>query len=117
MLEEMKKTISMSQLAKDPERIAKDVETTGTVYRITRGRNKSMMLMDAGYFEAWKVTLEFMQRPNWREEWAEAERQVANGELYDLDDVLAELGLETPAERRRKKAARRPTAARRGKGR
>ncbi len=117
MLEGMKKTISMSVLAKHPERIAKDIETAGTIYRITRGRRQSMLLMDTRHFESWMVAIELMQRPNWREEWDAASRDIAEGRLYDLDDVLAELGLDTPAARKRKKAARRPARTRRRKGR
>jgi PHD/YefM family antitoxin component YafN of YafNO toxin-antitoxin module len=117
MLDEMHKTISMSELLRNPERVATDVEQTGAIYRVTRRGHRSLVLMDKQFLDGWIAAIEFMQRPNWREEWEEAQRDIAEGRLYDLDDVLKELGLEDAPHRSRKPSARRAATTRRAKGR
>jgi PHD/YefM family antitoxin component YafN of YafNO toxin-antitoxin module len=98
MLLDMQKTISMSTLAKDAERIAKDIETRKTLYRVKRTGGSDMMLMDRDYYESWIATVEFItQHPNWREELAEGDREYAEGKFIPFEDVLKELGLEVPA--------------------
>jgi PHD/YefM family antitoxin component YafN of YafNO toxin-antitoxin module len=98
MLLDMQKTISMSTLAKDAERIAKDIEARKTLYRVKRSGGRDMMLMDRDYYESWIATVEFItQHPNWKEELEEGDRQHRNGECRLLEDVLKELGIEVPA--------------------
>jgi hypothetical protein len=94
MLEAMEKTISMAQLAKNPERIADDIEAAGTVYRIKRPGRRTMMLVDHQYFESRLATLEFMQRhPNWKQELEETRREYDAGLCIPLEQILAERGL------------------------
>jgi PHD/YefM family antitoxin component YafN of YafNO toxin-antitoxin module len=110
----MEKTISMSELRRDGERIAQDIERSGTVYRIRRPRKRSMLLVDADYFESQMATLEFIaQHPNWREELAEGDRQIAAGEIRELEDVMKELGLEVSSLTAKRGAPARGTAGRR----
>src|SRR5262245_33823909 len=107
MLEAMEKTISMAQLAKNTEQIAKDIETSGTLYRIKRPGRKTMLLMDKEYFDGWVATLEFMQdHPNWRAEIEQGRREYEAGLFIPYEQVRKELGLVEPA----RKAKRRRTA-------
>lgn len=109
MLDEMQKTISMSDLTRHAERIAKDVETARTVYRIKRPGKSSMLLVHAGYFEDQLTTLEFIaQHPNWREELERGHREYLEGKSVSLEDVCRELGIEIPpAHAKRRKGSRR----------
>jgi PHD/YefM family antitoxin component YafN of YafNO toxin-antitoxin module len=115
MLDDMEKTISMSTLTKDAERIAKDIESRKTLYRVKRTGGSDIVVMDRDQYESWVATVEFlMQHPNWREELAEGDRQLANGECRLLEDVLQELGIEVPAPHAPRRAPAR-RAARGGK--
>lgn len=105
MLDDMRKTISMSELAKNAERIAKDIDASGAIYHVKRPGTRGMLLMDAEYFEGWRAAIEMMQRPNWQEEWQQARRELARGEGRRLDEVARELGLDRPAQPRRRKPA------------
>jgi hypothetical protein len=106
MLVDMQKTISMSTLAKDAERIAKDIETRKTLYRVKRAGGSDMMLMDRHYFESWIATVELLtQHPNWKAELEEGDRALRDGECRLLEDVLKDLGLEVPAPHAPRRAA------------
>lgn len=111
MLVDMQKTISMSTLAKDAERIAKDIETRKTLYRVKRTGGSDIMLMDRDHYEGWIATVEFvMQHPNWRDELEEGDRQYRNGEWRLFEDVLKDLGIEVPAPQASRREAARRTA-------
>lgn len=98
----------MADLAKNGERIAKDIETAGTVYRVRRPGHRAMLLMDDSYFDGWKAAIELMQRPNWREEWARSERELAQGRGRMLSEILQELGGASAPEPDGEPAAGRP---------
>jgi PHD/YefM family antitoxin component YafN of YafNO toxin-antitoxin module len=115
MLEEMRKTISLTQLAKDAERIARDIDSSGAVYHVKRPGHRDMLLMDEEYFEGWRVVFELMQRPSWREELEQSRRDFAAGRHRELDEVAKELGLDRPAQPRRRSTAPRAAAASRTK--
>jgi hypothetical protein len=94
MLDAMEKTISMAQLAKNTEEIARDIETTGTLYRIKRPGRKRLLLVDDHYLERLAATIEFkLMHPNWKEELAESRRQYQAGLCIPLEQALAERGL------------------------
>lgn len=116
MLEEMRKTISLAQLAKHAERIADDIET-GTVYRIKQPGRRAMILLDHQVFESRLATIEFMQRhPNWRRELAEARRQYEAGLYVPYEQVRKELGLAEPRRKpSRSSSARRTSTDRRAR--
>ncbi|HEX5060605.1 MAG TPA: hypothetical protein VFV99_14655 [Kofleriaceae bacterium] len=111
----MRKTISLAQLAKNPEKIAKDIEASGSTYRIRRPGRKAMLLVGQDYFDSWVASLEFIQRhPNWREELKQSELDYKAGLCRPLDEILEELGLdERPANTRRRGAAPRTATNRR----
>lgn len=114
MLDAMEKTISMAQLAKNTEEIARDIETTGTLYRIKRPGRKRLVLVDDHYFERWAATIEFMvQHPNWKEELAQADREYEAGLYIPFEQMLAERGLAEPG----RKAKRKSTVRRASRGR
>ncbi|NVB78674.1 MAG: hypothetical protein HOV81_09795 [Kofleriaceae bacterium] len=115
MLDEMQKTISMAELAKNAERIAKDIETAGTVYRVKRPGHRAMLLMDDAYFEGWKAVIELMQRANWRDEWARSEAELAQGRGRELSEVLAELTGDSAAKPHGRAPARRDAGRRAAK--
>ena len=119
MLIDMEKTISMAELTRNAERIAKDIETAGTVYRVERPGHRSMLLIDLDYFDGRIAALEFMQmHPNWREEIEEGRREFREGKCIPLDLALRELGLDEPSPKtKRAKATRRSARARRTKSR
>jgi PHD/YefM family antitoxin component YafN of YafNO toxin-antitoxin module len=119
ILEEMLKTISMSELTKHAERIAKDIETTGTIYRIKRPGKTKLMLISAQDLQRWQETVEFLaQHPNLQQELAEGDREYRAGEFVPFEDVLRELGVETHASKARSsKTARRVASGRRTKSR
>ena len=115
MLEEMRKTISLAQLAKNPERIARDIDSCGAVYHVKRPGRRDMLLMDEEYFEGWLVAIELMQRPNWREELEQSRRDAEAGRGRDLEEVVKELGLDRPAQQRRRRPAARTARTRSAK--
>jgi hypothetical protein len=119
MLDEMQKTISMADLAKNAERIAKDIETAGTVYRIRRPGHRPMLLMDQEQLECRIATIEFMARhPNWEQELEEGRREYREGKCVPLDVVIKELGLDdVPRKAKRAKTVPRTSSARRSKSR
>ena len=111
MLEDMEKTISMAQLAKNTAEIAKDIEASGAVYRIKQRGGKTMLLMDKDYFESWVETVEFMQEhPNWRAELEQGERDYAAGLCIPYDQLRKELGLDRAARHAKRGRATRSTA-------
>jgi hypothetical protein len=116
MLKEMRKTISLAQLAKHAERIADDIEASGTIYCVKRRGKSGLMLLDAEAYEGCLVAIELMKQPNWREEWATARGAAARGEGRNLEAVAKELDLDRPARLDRRKAASGATTTRRAKG-
>ena len=95
MLRAMEKTISLTELERNAERIAKDIEVANTVYRIKRPGHRSMMLIDHQYFESWVATIDFVQRhPNWEAEMEEGQRDILEGRGIPLEVAIKELGLE-----------------------
>lgn len=113
MLDEMEKTISMAELAKHADRIAADMKSAGTIYRIRRPGRRSMVLVDQEYLERYRATCEFIaQHPNWEQELAESDEEYRQGKFIPLEVVLAQLGIAdegaTPSKRRA--SARRVTA-------
>lgn len=113
----MERIISVTDLVRNVARIAKDVETEGTVYRITRGGRGSMVLVDNEYFEGWMAAIDEMRRPGWREVLAEGRRDAAAGRGRSLDVVAKELGLERSPKPKSRAPARRTTRTRRKKSR
>ena len=112
----MEKIISVTDLVRNAARIAEDVETSGTIYRITRGGRGSMVLVDEEYFDGWMAALDEMRRFGWREVWAETSRDIAAGRGRSLDVVAKELGVDgSPHAKGRNPAARSP-GTRRKKG-
>jgi hypothetical protein len=111
MLEQMQKLISMSELVADPEKIARDIETAGTVYRIKRPGRSRLLLVDKKYIKRLEATIEFETlHPNWREEFAQSDRDLALGLCRTLDEILKERGLEPrPLQPARRRRARRRT--------
>jgi hypothetical protein len=89
ILDDMEKTISMSQLAKDPERIARDIEKAGTVYRIRRPGRRSMMLVDQDYLEDQLAMYAFLARhPNLEQELEQGRRDFLDGKCIPIEDVM-----------------------------
>ena len=116
----MEKIISVTDLARNADSIAREVSTEGTVYRITRGGRGAMVLVDQEYFDGWMAAIEEMQRPDWREVLAETKRDVAAGRMRSLDDYVKERGLEGAqgsAHTSGRKPARRASRTRRKKSR
>jgi antitoxin YefM len=117
MLDAMdRKTISMARLAKDPETIARDIETSGAIYCIKRRGRPPMLLMNEEYFEGWRVVIELMQQPGWREELEQSRRDFAEGRFRSLDEIEKEFGLDRPTPTRRRGTAARSTRTSRAKG-
>jgi PHD/YefM family antitoxin component YafN of YafNO toxin-antitoxin module len=113
MLDDMEKTISMAELAKHAERIARDIETAGTVYRIKRVGRPNILVIDELYLERRVAMAELMQVPGWQEHLEQSRRDFEQGRSRPLDDVLEELGFaESRAKQRRSKAARRVASSR-----
>src|SRR5688572_28699362 len=113
----MEKIISVTDLVRNAARIAKEVETEGTVYRITRGGRGSMVLVDEEYFDGWMAALDEMRRPGWREALTAARRDVATGRGRSLDVIAEEMGIEDPPRTRSRAAASRTPRPRRRKSR
>jgi PHD/YefM family antitoxin component YafN of YafNO toxin-antitoxin module len=112
----MRKTVSMAQLARHMERIANDIEAKGTVYRIKRPGHPTMLLMDDQYFDGWMAVIDIMRMPNWREQWDESNRQIAEGRGRELETIVRELGLDRPTVRNGRGTARRTSVRRNAKG-
>lgn len=107
----------MTDLVRNAAAIAREVETEGTIYRITRGGRGSMVLVDEAYFEGWMNAIDEMQRPDWREVLEETRRDVAAGRGRSLEDFVKEKGLEGTAHATGRKPARRAVEPGRKKGR
>lgn len=108
----MEKIISVTDLVRNAAAIAEEIETSGTVYRVTRNGRGSMVLVDETYFNGWMAALDEMRRPDWREAWAETSRDIAANRGRDLDVVARELGLEGSTHRKGRKPAARATTRR-----
>lgn len=113
----MERIISVTELVRNAARIAEEVETQGTVYRITRGGRGSMVLVDNEYYEGWMAAIDEMRRPDWREVLAEGRRDSAAGRGRSLDVIAKELGLEAAPKSKSRTPARRTARNRRKKGR
>jgi PHD/YefM family antitoxin component YafN of YafNO toxin-antitoxin module len=113
----MERIISVTDLVRNAARIAKEVETEGTVYRITRGGRGSMVLVDDEYFEGWMAAIDEMRRPDWRQVLAEGRRDATEGRGRTLEAVVKELGIEDSPKPARRAPARKPAPSRRKKGR
>lgn len=94
----MERVISLTDLVRNAARIAKDVETKGTVYRITRGGRGSMVLVDNEYFDGWMAAIDEMRRPGWREALTEARHDAQAGRGRDLEVIAKELALDRPSQ-------------------
>jgi hypothetical protein len=91
MLDQMQKTISLAELLADHKRFARDIKKSGTVYRVREPGRRKLALLDSHYMERVEATVEFLAaHPNWKTEFEQQDR----GPWYDLEDVIAELGLE-----------------------
>jgi PHD/YefM family antitoxin component YafN of YafNO toxin-antitoxin module len=117
LLSVWEKIISITDLVRNTASIAREVETEGTVYRITRGGRGSMVLVDEQYFNGWLAALDEMRRPDWREVHDRTTRDIAAGRGRDLDRVAKELGLEGRSHAARRNPARRPARTGRKKAR
>ena len=117
MFSTMEKIISVTDLVRNAARIAQEVSTEGTVYRITRGGRGAMVLVDEEYFDGWMAAIEEMQRPDWREVLDETRRDVAAGRGRSLDSIVKEMGLEGSAHATGRKPVRRASRTRRKKSR
>lgn len=114
MLDEMRKTISMSELAKNAERIAQDIEARGTIYRIKRPGKRRLMLVDSQYVERWRETVEVLaQHPNLEHELAGGDREYREGTCVQLEDVMRELGIEAPPDHASRRTTTRRASSRR----
>ena len=60
---EMQRIISVTDLVRNAARIAEELATEDTVYRITRGGRGSMVLVSEEYFNGWVAAIEEMSRP------------------------------------------------------
>jgi len=117
MLIAMEKIISVTDLVRNAASIAREVESEGTVYRITRGGRGSMVLVDEDYFNGWMAALDEMRRPDWREVHDRTTRDITAGRGRDLDVVAKELGLEGRPHTGGRRATRRTARPRRPKSR
>jgi hypothetical protein len=89
------KTISMEKLSKHGERLATEIEASGTVYQIKRRTGRNMVLLDSRYLESLEHTLEFMRsHPNWEAEFEQGERDVAAGKYITLEELEKKYGLD-----------------------
>lgn len=113
----MERIISVTDLVRNAARIAREVETEGTIYRITRGGRGSMVLVDNEYYEGWMAAIDEMRRPDWQAVLAEGRRDAAVGRGRSLDVIAKELGLEGSSKPKGRTPARRTTRARRKKSR
>ena len=113
----MTRIISVTDLVRNAAAIAREVETEGTIYRITRGGRGSMVLVDEGYFEGWMNAIDEMRRSDWREVLDETRRDVAAGRGRSLEDFVKEKGLEGTAHTTSRKPAGRAVDPGRKKGR
>lgn len=113
----MERIISVTDLVRNAARIAREIETEGTVYRITRGGRGSMVLVDQEYFDGWMAAIDEMRRPGWREALAEARRDAAAGRGRDLEVIMKEMGLEGTTRGKGRRSATRSSRPRRRKGR
>lgn len=108
----MAKVISVTELARSAASIAREVETEGTIYRITRGGRGSMVLVGESYFDGWMAAIEEMQRPDWREVLAETQRDVAAGRGRTLEAAVKERKLGGSAHAPGREPARRAQRSR-----
>lgn len=109
MLSFMQKTISLARFAKDPERIAREIEKAGTIYKIKRPNGTMLLVMD----EAELYWREYLSHyPDWRKEKADAERELREGKMIPFEVVLAKY----PGALKRFKERQRAEARAQGKG-
>lgn len=107
------KTVSLSDLAKHPQRIA---EGLSGKLRLTGARG-AILLVDPEHYDDLAATIQMLMRPDWSGVRARIERDRALGRGQDLDEVVKELGLDRPTRSTGEASARGTAARRRAKNR
>jgi hypothetical protein len=85
ILDEMPKpkTISMRELLTKAERIATDIDSSGTIYRIKRRGHKTLVLIDECELQLLEESIDFMfENPHWQEEFVRL-AQIGRAQLGD----------------------------------
>ncbi|HEY5920611.1 MAG TPA: hypothetical protein VIV11_03025 [Kofleriaceae bacterium] len=111
-----RKTISMAQLAKNTEDIARDIDSSRGVYRIKRQGRPDILLMHEEYFEGWLVVAELSGNPEVRRQLEQSRRDANADRGRNLDEIEKELGLDRKAPTRRRGSVPRSTRASGAKG-
>ena len=111
-----RKAISLTQLAKNPEVVARDIDTSGAIYRIKCPGQRMMVLMHEEAFEGWLVVAELSGNPDVQAQLEQSRRDSAAGLGRTLDEIEKERGLDRQAATRRIGAASRSTSPGRAKG-
>jgi PHD/YefM family antitoxin component YafN of YafNO toxin-antitoxin module len=112
----MQRVISLSELVRNADKIAADLETQQTVYRVRRAGGRGMVLLDEDYYESWIAAIELMQQPDWKETLEQGRRDIAEGRTVPLEKVLRELGLEDSPHAKSRAPSRRASRVRGTKG-
>jgi hypothetical protein len=92
----MQRVISLSELVRNADKIAEDLGTQQTVYRVRSAHGRGMVLLDEDYYEGWIAAIELMQQPDWKETLEQGQRDIAEGRTIPLEKVLRDLGLDSP---------------------
>jgi antitoxin YefM len=84
-------TIPLSDARARLSELVDEAVRTHERVEITRNGRRAAVLLSADDFDSLQETLEILSDPQLMQELAEAEEQVARGEVYTLEEVEAEM--------------------------
>lgn len=89
----MTKTLSITKAREDLTTLVDNVNKRLDEYVITVNGAPVAVLMSASEFESWKETTEILADPFLMEAIRKGEEDVKKGRVYDLKDVIKDLGV------------------------
>ena len=84
-------TIPLSDARARLSELVDEAVRTHERVEITRNGRRAAVLLSADDFDSLQETLEILSDPKLMQELAEAEEQIARGEVYTLEEVEAEM--------------------------
>lgn len=102
----MIKTLTITKAREELPTLVEKAEKLFDEYIITvRGVPKAILMSTAEY-ESWRETLEILSDEGLMKAIRQGEEDVRRGRVYDLDDVVKELGFDVPSKNNRKSKKR-----------
>ncbi len=98
----MTKTLSITKAREDLTTLVENASKRLDEYVITVNGSPAAVLMSAAEFESWKETTEILSDPLLMEAIREGLEDIKKKRVYDLGDVMKDLGVNVSAKNNRK---------------